>query len=216
MGNDGRYSYEFLQSGNDAAFEGFYAIYIEAIPESERKSRQQLAALVVRPDYRLLLLKRGAEVLGFTLAFIAADAGLWLLEYMAMARAQRSQGLGGALFHHACEDVETHYGPLVGLLEVDSVNEASADLATRQRRQAFYRRQGCRRLEGLSYILPLDGPPPPQMELMLYSTAPLDWVSRGQLQQWLMVLYTRVYDCPADDPRIAAMLRSLTDPVKLK
>jgi hypothetical protein len=103
------------------------------------------------------------------------------------------------------------------VLEVDSDREACGDEKIRRRRQQFYRRLGCLRLADLHYILPLSGNgPAPEMDLMVYSTELRRRLPKAQLEGWLRTIYRDVYHCPADDPRIARMLRDVPDPVPLE
>jgi hypothetical protein len=103
------------------------------------------------------------------------------------------------------------------LLEVDSDREACGDQQIRTRRQQFYRRLGCVRILGLHYILPLPGQgPAPEMDLMVYSAAPLRQLPTTELERWLRTIYRDVYRCSSDDPRIVQMLRGVSDPVQLE
>ena len=88
------------------------------------------------------------------------------------------------------------------LVEVET-GDVDAD-----RRRAFYRRHGCRQVLGLDYLLPLPGAPP--MGLMV---AGATTVARSDLARWLATAYAGVYRQPAGDPRPAAMVESLSDPV---
>ena len=99
------------------------------------------------------------------------------------------------------------------LLEVDSDREPSPDQALRRRRQGFYRRLNCQRIDGLCYILPLPGEgAPPEMDLMVYFPDAVPTVARVRLKRWLEVIYHEVYGCAEDDPRISEMLRPVKNP----
>jgi len=211
-----RYTYSPLVSDGDPSFDAFYRIYVESMPLRERKPKSQISAITARPDYKILLLKRNAVVVGFSMLFTPANESFCLLEYMAVDAAYRNLGLGRELFLRAFQDVASDGGTVPGLLEVDSDREQSTDQEIRRRRQRFYRRLGCLRIDGLSYVLPLRGEgPPPQMDLMLYRPDPLPVIRRHQLEHWLRVIYSKVYDCSPDDPRIDHMMEAIDDPVKL-
>jgi GNAT superfamily N-acetyltransferase len=94
----------------------------------------------------------------------------------------------------------------------ESPASPGAHLSQAARRQAFYRRQGCRRIADLHYILPLgDGSAPP-MELLAFR--PPENVTRDELRSWLSIIYSRVYGRPHDDRRIALMLETVGNPVR--
>jgi ribosomal protein S18 acetylase RimI-like enzyme len=215
MPNEDPYSFEPLVAGSGPAFDVFYRIYVESIALREQKPESQIRALVTKPDYTVLLLKKDAAVIGFSMLFTPPDQEFCLLEYMAIAAACRNRGLGSELFVRSMQAGLA--GSLrYGLLEIDSESEPSADHDIRMKRERFYRKLGCRRIEGLAYILPLQGKGPvPQMHLMIYSSSNATSISRMQLEGWLEVIYQQVYDCPPDDPRISTMMKAVGDPIKL-
>ncbi len=61
---------------------------------------------------------------------------------------------------------------------------------------------------GLHYLLPLPGAGP--MRLMAAGAAV---VGRDDLRRWVETIYTRVYDRPPGDPRIAQMFHGLPEAV---
>lgn len=195
-----------IKDPNSADFEQFFRIYEEALPESERKSRGQVAEFVTRADYHFVVLKSGERVLSFLIVFVSLDREVGLLEYMATAREARNQGLGAEMFKKAAEIAGAR--PL--LVEVDSEREDSPDRALRRRRKHFYLRAGCQQVEGLDYLMPrVDGAEPPMMDLLYYwkgcSTIPSDDLIRG----WLETVYAEVYQRPTDDPGIEWMMSRL-------
>jgi hypothetical protein len=103
------------------------------------------------------------------------------------------------------------------LLEVDSDREPAADRELRTRRKAFYRRLGCKVLEGLEYVLPLPGQGRvPAMDLLVDSGGePIDSVPKPLVTTWLREIYTQVYSCPVDDPRLLGMIASLPQNTRL-
>lgn len=213
---ENQYTYQLLVSSRDPAFDEFFPIYMESIPLWERKTKAQISAIVTRPDYRVLLLKKNTVVLGFSILFTPAQESFYLLEYMAIHSAYRNLGLGGQLFLRTFENLDSHSGNVYGLLEIDSDREPSADQDIRRRRQRFYRRLGCLRIDGLSYMLPLHAEGSPvQMDLMVYLPDGVPFLRKTQLRHWLEVIYSKVYNCSPDDPRIIRMMEPVDNPVKL-
>lgn len=212
----GQITYQLLDPADPSSFEQLFAIYEQSLAPREQKPRADLLAAVSRPDYRVLLALHGPTVVGFSMLFIAADRGVSLVEYMAVHPDHRSSGIGGALFRRTVQLAVDASGNLPVLLEVDSDREASADQLLRRRRLHFYRRLGCRGIDGLSYILPLPGDgPPPEMHLLVWHPEPAAPIGRPELRDWLSVVYERVYDCRPDDSRIHEMLQSVADPVAI-
>jgi GNAT superfamily N-acetyltransferase len=187
-------------------------MYCKAIPVREQKFKAGLSAMVARHDYLFLLAQEGPTVVGFSISFVPADEAFCLLEYMAIHERCRNRGLGKQLFQETTRIVQKEFI----LLEVDSDREPSADNEIRKRRLNFYRRLGCRRIEGCSYILPLPGEgPPPEMDLLVHAPDTTAPIPQAKLRKWLEVIYADVYRCAKDDPRITRMLDGVREPVEL-
>jgi GNAT superfamily N-acetyltransferase len=190
-------------------------IYEASIPASERKPVEAIRAMATRPDYRLIAAVREGVVLGFAALFAPPEESFALLEYMAVDEASRGGGIGADLFRAAVDAVSPRNAML--LVEVEAEVGEGDDREQRRRRQAFYRRLGCRRVAGLAYELPLHvAGRPPAMELMVYPPAMADGrLDSRTVEAALHGIYEKVYDQPADDPRIPRMIAGLTDPILL-
>lgn len=201
--------FEPLAAAEGPAFDDLYRIYQESIAVPEQKPRDQIAAMIGRPDYRVLLARRNGRIVGFSVLFLPSRERFALLEYMAIQETDRNGGIGAELFRRSIP------GDIPLLLEVDS-DLSGDDRAVNHRRILFYRRLGCRRVEGLSYILPLplEGPPP-EMDLMIHAPTMVDHLPKSEVERWLKVIYRDVYGCPPEDPRIVRMMEPVADPVRL-
>lgn len=206
-----------LTSCDEPAFRELYEVYAASIVARERKPEAWICKIVRAPEYRVWVLQRAGRVTAFSILFVPSTEPFALLEYMAVAADQRNQGVGSTLFKESVRRAvppDGHSRPVV--LEIDSDREAGADQQLRTRRQRFYRRLGCLQIAGLHYILPLPGHgPPPEMDLMVYSTEPLQQLPKAELARWLRTIYRDVYHCSPQDARIARMLEDLSDPVQL-
>ena len=209
---------ERLKACSGPTFREFYDIYSTSIADREQKPEAWICEMVRAPEYNVWVMKDGGHVRGLSILFLPRGETFALLEYMAVAPEQRNHGMGSELFRQSMERVEAAAGRSVPVvLEVDSDREVCLDEQIRRRRQQFYRRLGCLRLAGLHYILPLSGHGPvPEMDLMVYSADPRRRLPKAELEGWLRTIYREVYHCPADDPRIAQMLRDVPDPVPLE
>lgn len=205
-----------LGANDTAAFDEFFALYWSSMPASERKSRPAMQALVARPDYQVLLLLLDGRLTGYSVTFVPENDTFCLLEYMAVHASFRGGGIGSTLFLHAVEMARNGRGDVAMLLEVDSDREATADREIRRRRQAFYQRLGCLRIEGLDYVLPLDtGHAPPLMDLLILPPPDGAVIRRATLERWLRTIYVTVYGRSPADPRIEQMIARLGDPLQL-
>lgn len=199
-------AFERLHDATSPAFAALLALYHAAIPAEERKPDARIAAMAGDPNQHLLVARAGRRVLGF--AILYAGETLALLEYLAVDAAERGRGTGAAIYRHC----RAALPPLPLLVEVESDAKAGEGNALRTRRKAFYRRLGCRELKGLAYILPL-GADPPAIDLLVDN--PADFVPRDTAAAWLTELYTRVYGCNRDDPRLARMIAALPERLEL-
>jgi GNAT superfamily N-acetyltransferase len=208
-------TFEQLKSADGEPFRELFAIYAASISPREQKPEDWIRAMVVAPEYRVWIARPAGRVVGFSILFLLPGESFALLEYMAVESAQRGHGLGGELFRRSVEHAAAPQGRKVPvLLEIDSDREASSDHAVRTRRVRFYRRLGCGKIAGLKYLMPLRGVgPAPEMDLMVYGSAPQGRLAKDDLRRWLQTIYRDVYRCSPDDPRILQMLQPLPDPV---
>jgi hypothetical protein len=208
---------ELLSVSDAKLFSEVYEIYCEAIPSSERKSFEQLRRMQQASNYKIFIARNSADILGFTILYILEQSRLVLLEYMAVSQLHRGKGIGGQLFQYSMNQVldASEAGTL--LIEVDSDRPScpEPDREGRQRRVDFYRRLGCQRIEGLSYILPLEtDTKPPEMDLLVFMRRRCA-LSREQLRLWLSDIYEKVYGMRRDDPRIQHMLTGVAETLML-
>ena len=188
MSNTGAVSVDRVKLASDPRFDDLVAIYREALPRSERKPAAKLAAMIAKPGYIFLVLLLDGKVAGFAIAVCFERTEACLIEYMAIAGKMRGQGLGNALFKSVVDLPEIRDRYL--LAEVESEAAPSADHEDRVRRKRFYRKLGCREIEGLDYIMPaVSSSTPPAMNILVYRRElPMD-ISKAQLRGWLEDIY---------------------------
>jgi Acetyltransferase (GNAT) family len=204
-----------LHEPRGADFEALLGIYADALPVRERKDRAALSTLATRSDYRVLVAKRSATVVGFAIVYRGVEVSL--LEYMGVTGSLRGGGIGTALYQeaYAASSASNRDGDRPLLIEVDSDHEPSRDHEVRVRRKAFYRRLGCRELMGLRYILPLPAASdPPAMDLLL-ARDDRGAVSKATVAAWLREIYVKVYDRSETDPLLTKMLSTLPPVVEV-
>jgi GNAT superfamily N-acetyltransferase len=199
-----------LGPGDADTFERALAIYREAIAPSEQRPEEEIRTLLGRPDYVVLAAEQGGEVVGFAISYVPLAEDFWLFEYVATTPAERGRGAGAAL---VLEATSLAGEGRVGLVEADA--DTGYDPVARKRLH-FYTRLGCRKLDGLDYLLPLrtHGLPPP---MLLLALAPPNVASLSveAVERWLRLIYIGVYRQNEDDPRIAEMIGGLTLSVPL-
>ena len=203
-----------VKVASDPRFDELVAIYREALPRSERKPAAKLAAMIAKPGYIFLVLMLDGKVVGFAIAVCFERTEACLIEYMAIAGKMRGQGLGNTLFKSVVELPEIRDRYL--LAEVESEVPASADQEDRVRRKRFYRKLGCREIEGLDYIMPaVSSSTPPAMNILVYRRELPEEISKAQLRGWLEDIYVNVYWRSSSDPQIDTMLENLPERPRL-
>lgn len=188
------------------AFAQLLAIYQAAIAASEQKPAAELGKMRHDPRYRFLVAREGQRVIGFGILNFPTCGSFWLLEYMAVDKRLRSRGVGERIFSAAKQLAETIAGAAPCVLEVDQPS-GSAAADDESRRLRFYSRLGCRRIEGVDYILPLKatGSPPP-MWLLVHGLEDRESLATPEVGEWLRAIYVDVYAQRPDDPRIDVMM----------
>jgi GNAT superfamily N-acetyltransferase len=203
-----------LLSAAEPEFRELVRIYIAAHPVGELKPLALLARMIERPEYFFLALMDGDSVAGFAISICFSDSDAALLEYMAVDAPHRNRGLGGYLFKQTAEFECLAERYL--LIEVDSDKSASPDHQDRIRRKNFYRRLGCREIEGLSYLMPrVSSAIPPPMDILVQRHALPASIEKTRIRRWLQSCYSEVYQVPPGDPRIDSMLEHLPLDVRL-
>jgi len=195
-----------VMDSQSALFEPALAIYEAVIPKAEQKTRAQILAGLAHPDVRFWAFERGGEVIGLSILYAPQQEAVMLLEYLAVAAHAQGGGIGSALFT-ASFDASRHSAGAVLLIEVESEAEAvgAEERGVRLKRKQFYRRLGCREVQGFDYILPLENyGPAPKMNLLVLG-AEGDRFETARLRRALAGIYRNVYACAPDDPRLSAM-----------
>jgi GNAT superfamily N-acetyltransferase len=196
-------------SGTDsAAFKQVLAIYRDAIEPSEQRPEVELRVALARTDYVTLAAERGGQVVGFSISWLPGGEGFWLFEYAATVPAERGRGIGALLFEKTAAMAGT---ARTGLVEADAAHDEMT-----ARRLRFYARLGCRKIEGIGYLLPLrtHGVPPPML-LLAHVSHSAETLLQADLRRYLSRIYVSVYGQAVDDPRIGLMLGGLPMDVPL-
>lgn len=191
------------------------AIYLDAFPPAERGDFQEWFNEIGEGKRWLFLAETRRQVVGYAtvLPWVTADAHL--LEYLAIARDHRGRNYGAALFQHVAQTMRA-LGKADGIFW--EVNSDDADAGTaeeinlRQRRIAFYRRNGGTMVEcAPRYRVPnLVGGEPLKVKIMwlpLRDQAPPPYGER--LRECIIRSYALDYGLPADNPLLLAVLNDL-------
>lgn len=208
-------SIETLFAKNSDGFDDFYNIYSVSFPLSEQKSKEGLLEMLRSPNYTFFISKTDGKTAGFCIIFHSHKTSFYLLEYMAVDASLRNLAIGSKLFSYAIEQVTNKYGIKPFLVEIDSPEEKSVEEEIRKKREQFYKKLRCRKIDSFDYILAIKSEETaPPMKLLVYHTKMQD-VLKPQLREWLEDIYMLVYGCSKDDERIKKMLSDVPQILKL-
>lgn len=200
------HTFVVLNESHQSELSRLIEIYQEAIDPSEQKTPAEITAMVADPRYALMVSITRGEVSGFSICLFPPGADFFLLEYMAIAAASRGKRVGEALFAESYRYGSARAADTM-VLEVDMPGSSSNPDNDTEGRYRFYRRMECRRIDGLTYILPLEtASTPPPMMLLVYRVPAVVSLDCGRLRTWLETIYETAYGKPRNDARITKML----------
>jgi GNAT superfamily N-acetyltransferase len=188
-------------------FEAAMEIYAEAFPEFERMPIPLVKTKLGDQNYQLVIGKDNGEVRCFALLYFFKNPIYILLDYYAIHRNFRNQGIGFQLLRQLCDFLQINAGERYLLLEVEdpAFGENRPD---RERRMAFYHRFGIVTLNGVRYYLPgFFGNDPIEMLLMIYPKPPL--LTRKDVSDIIKELYITRYKRNPKEPILQKILDSI-------
>ena len=109
-----------------------FFLYREAFPSTERKPFRVIAAMQKKGKSDVWYFKTGGRFAGF--ASTVNGRGLVMIDYLAVSRKLRGQGLGSAML----EALKERYADTGVFVEIESVYEEADNTAERIRRKKFY------------------------------------------------------------------------------
>ncbi len=188
------------------------AIYTDAFPPSERVEFATLVTAAETSARWLFIATRADSALGF--AIIAPHIGhdVHLLEYLAVARTARGDGIGSTLMRHLAHELRAARGILI---EVESDAAcAGAERVLRQRRIAFYARLGAQVIPGVpNYRTPnYAGGDTIAMKLLWLPLCDPATPRSDALREWVRQIYAQVYHLNANDALVQKTFQGMSAP----
>ena len=198
-------------AGLDAAeLERAKAIYEEGFPLHQRMAFEEIVDSVLNGSRHVVLAKAHGRVIGLSVVYPLSSAPALFLEYFAIDRAHRGNGIGTRLWRHIGETPPPDVLAEGFVLEVDDPEEEdlpAEEARTRKRRADFYQRLGARFLPVGDYRVPfVTGEGEERLRLMW---APLREDSPGSLRDLVLAVYEEGYELSRGDPLVLAALDSL-------
>ena len=109
-----------------------YLLYLQAFPAYERKPFSRIVSMAKEGRTDLWIIRRGGRFAGFASTVNSPD--LVLLDYFAVCKSLRGQGVGSA----ALKAILDRYAPGGVLVEIESTRIPSDNRQERENRKQFY------------------------------------------------------------------------------
>ena len=123
-----------------------YCLYRTAFPREERKPFALIRRMYEKGTTDIWCLERDGEFVGLGITINGPE--LILLDYFAIAKRKRQQGVGSA----ALPAIVGHYGDKGFFLEIESTLEDAPNKTQRLRRKAFYLSCGLQELGAMACL----------------------------------------------------------------
>lgn len=190
---------EFIQITNieDARFNAAMEIYVNAFPANERQPLDVVATRVANGRNKLYTGAVNNEVAFMAMLWPLQNTGFILLDYMATGFAYRGQNIGSRFLQYLQPVLQAQKKHLIIEAEHPGFGTNKEE---RQRRIAFYKRNGARLLKDVRFVLPaLQGDLPTEMVLMIlpdYNNGRIDALVVNAL---IRQIYAELYGREADE-----------------
>lgn len=190
-----------------------FKIYEASFPANERQTLETLKIRLKENKEVLFAAKFQNEIVGIGFLFDLLMSDFLLLDYLAVKENHRGKQIGEALFSHLKKYATRQKKHL--LMEVDDL-EFGDDKVQRQKRIAFYQKNGALWLKDIKYILPaLDGTNPTEQILMLVPENSKSEFSGEEIKDMVKQLYAELYGISGEDTYLAKIITSITEKVRV-
>jgi GNAT superfamily N-acetyltransferase len=172
-------------------------IYTGAFPANERHPANVVKERVKQGLSQLYVGRSGGDIVFMALLWPLKNTDFILLDYMATTALHRGKNIGSRFLQHMRKLLEENRKYFV--LEVENP-EYGHNKEERNKRIAFYKRNGAKELKDVRYILPpLQGSTPTEMTLMIYPGYKHGKIDGKIVKNLIRQIYQELYNLDADD-----------------
>jgi ribosomal protein S18 acetylase RimI-like enzyme len=204
-----------VESLKDNHLADFVRIYEDSFLPVERTEASKLLFSVSTGQRDCFTATGENALLGFAIVLPLVGAEALFLEYLAVDRLCRRQGVGGALLGYLRERLRQATRSGVVFEVADPDEPQATDRSERLQRIAFYRRQGCSIIEAAPrYRVPRlgDGGVMPYRLMWLPGTCGSSALKGDLLRRTVRAILTESYGLQARDPLVEALVANLATP----
>ena len=188
-------------------------IYIDSFPAHERHSVETIKERVRNGSYKLFIGRSDGEVVFMALFWSLQGTKFVLFDYMAIKENIRNRGVGTYFMsnmHQILNTKDVNY-----ILEVEDPRQGE-NKEQREKRVAFYKKNGLKEMKDVRYILPpLSGTTPTEMILMLLPKQQELELSGNTVKSVITQIYRELYGRDENDQLLNSFIHDVPHTIRL-
>ena len=204
-----------LQDAFSEDFKKAMDIYIASFPPEERHPVETIRQRVGSGVYRFFTGSEAGDVVFTAWLYAVPHTDFLLFDYMAVREDCRCRGYGSAFLSYLKECVLKDSPFKYVIFEVEDPQKGD-NRQERQRRYAFYRKNGLTLLQNVQYILPpLGGSEIGTDMVLLALTGGCDVMPGSSLVEAVTIIFREIYSRGADDEYLQEFKASVSENIQL-
>jgi GNAT superfamily N-acetyltransferase len=198
---------------NSKAFSAAMEIYCGAFPLNEQQPLHVIKERVEKGLSELYIGHADKEIVFMALLWPLKDTDFILLDYMATLHSHRGKSAGSYFLQHITQLLKENNKYFI--LEAESPAFGN-NKEERERRVAFYKRNGAKLLKDVRYVLPgMHGLEPTEMVLLMLPEYKNGNIGGTLVRKLVTQVYGELYNRHAGDDLLETSLQSIKDSVQL-
>lgn len=198
---------------NSKAFSAAMEIYSNAFPLNEQQPVSTIKKRIEQGVSELYIGESDKQIVFMALLFPLQGTDFILLDYMATIESHRGKSAGSFFLQHISEILKDNKKYFI----IESENPYFGNnKELRERRVAFYKRNGAKLLKDVRYILPgMHGLEPTEMVLMIMPEYFSAEISGSTVSKLIAQVYKQLYNRHSEDALLQLSLQSIPVRVQL-
>lgn len=180
-----------------------FDIYLNYFPPQEIRSLEKTISMIQKDNnYHVIVALQDEKVIGFSFLYLFSSLKFGVLDYIAAIKEFQGKGIGTGIFNFSFHVLGSKIPDGIGLLmEIQKDNvQNSNENEIRKRRIKFYKKLGCKFLNGINYLLPSQiGRNPEEMYLMIKPITNINSLSRNEVSKFVDAIYSKIYFYNSND-----------------
>lgn len=189
---------------NSKAFKAAMEIYSNAFPLNEQQPLHVIKERVEQGLSELYIGEVDKQIVFMALLWPLKNTDFILLDYMATTDSHRGKSAGSFFLQHISEILKANNNYFI--IEAEDPDFGN-NKEERERRVAFYKRNGAKELKDVKYMLPgMHGLEPTEMVLFVLPEYNNGVIASSLVRELMIQIYKEVYNRSADDALLCSFL----------